>query len=85
MGDYEAMYHTPLGFKIVRFQAEGMDEAMRAAEARCRFGVVELVWLRGSGSEAVRDEGAEEGGDEPACLPRTWRLRRGSANRVSGR
>lgn len=67
MKTYEAMYHTPLGFKIIRFQAEGMDEARCVAESSCRFGIAELVWLRRSGAEVVCDEGAEERGDEPPC------------------
>lgn len=67
MEEYEAMYHTPLGFKLVRFQAESMDEAKCFAESRCQFGIVELVWVRQSGSEVVRYERAKERRDEPPC------------------
>lgn len=58
MESFEAMYHTPLGFKIALIQAESTEEAKRLAEARCRFGVIELMWVRPSGSEVVRYERA---------------------------
>lgn len=53
MKSYEAMYHTPIGFKSALIQAESLEEAKRLAEARCRFGVIELMWIRPSDFERV--------------------------------
>ena len=46
MEEYEAMYNTPPGFKFMHFQAGSMDDAKRAAESRCRFGLIELMWIK---------------------------------------
>lgn len=79
---YEAIYHTPLGFGLIRrFWAESMEEARLIAESSFRFGIAELVCVRKSGPEVVRYEGAKKRRDEPACGDGVH----GSANRVSGR
>lgn len=46
MKRYEARYHTPLGLRTVLFGAESIDEARRIAEGHCRFGLIELVWIK---------------------------------------
>ena len=46
MKRYKARYHTPLGLRTVLFGAEDIEEARRIAERRCRFGLIELMWIK---------------------------------------
>ena len=59
----EAWYNTPLGVTFTEDRGATREEAIAKARAREVFGLVELNWLS---SYEERDEGAEEGGHEPA-------------------
>ncbi|MEQ2637048.1 hypothetical protein [Paratractidigestivibacter faecalis] len=58
----EAMYKTPLGYIIADSEGATADEASARAQERCQFGVVQMICSR---THEERDEGAEEGREEP--------------------
>ncbi len=58
----KSMYKTPLGYFFGDSEGETAEEAGAKAKERCRFG---LVYLVNSCTYEKRDEGAEEGREEP--------------------
>lgn len=62
MSKYQAMYHTPLGFKLHDFEAESSEAAWDVAMKKCQFGLVELISVQNLG-----DKPAHQSRKKPFC------------------